>query len=67
MTYKMAQKVYRERHGMTVKTCWIANIKRKLGMTMREAPNRQGSTPTNPCPADVRPKLTAILKELRTT
>lgn len=63
MTYKRAQEVYLERHGKTVKTCWIADIKRKFGTTTHEAWNRQAGEPSNPCPADVRDKLEPILKE----
>ena len=65
MTYQIAQEIYRERHGRTVKTCWIADIKREFGTTTHEAWNRQRGNPTNPCPADVYPKLKAILEDLR--
>lgn len=63
MTYNSVQETYRQRHCKTVKTCWIADIKREFSATTREAWNRQGDIPTNLCPADVRPKLTAIMKE----
>ena len=50
MTYADAQKIYKERHGRTVKTCWIADVKRKHRKTTRQAHNREGPEPKYPCP-----------------
>ena len=33
MSYKQAQELYKERHGKTAKTCWIADVKREHGKT----------------------------------
>lgn len=65
MTYEKAQRIYKKRHGKTVKSCWIADIKRKHGMTKHQSWNRIGPKPKYPCPDDVFPKLEKILKELR--
>lgn len=63
MTYKQAQDAYKKKYGKVVKTCWIADIKREFNPSMKPAPNRLGDTPTNPCPADVYPKLKKIMME----
>ena len=64
VTYEKAQALYRERHGKTVKTCWIADILRKHGRTKRESWNRLGADPKYPCPGSVFTNLEKILKEL---
>lgn len=64
VTYEKAQALYRERHGKTVKTCWIADVLRKHGRTKRKASNRLGAEPKYPCPDNVLLKLEKILKEL---
>ena len=64
VTYAQAQMIYKERHGRTVKTCWIADIKRRHGKTKCQASNRIGPRPKYPCPGDVRPDLERILREL---
>lgn len=64
VTYQQAQTIYKERYGKTVKTCWIADVKRKHGETKRQAHNRIGSKPKYPCPTDVCPNLEKILLEL---
>jgi hypothetical protein len=38
-TYKEIQEDIRQRHHVTVKTCWIDDIKRKHGQTRRIASN----------------------------
>lgn len=64
MTYKQIQAEYRQRYGRTVKTCWIADVKRKHGKTTRVAPNRAGEEPQEPCPAHIFPKLEELMNEL---
>lgn len=64
VTYLQAQMMYKECHGKTVKTCWIADVKRKHGKTKRQAYNRIGSKPKYPCPDDVYPNLEKILLKL---
>ena len=64
VTYTQAQLHYKKRYGKTVKTCWIADIKRKHGETNHKAYNRIGNKPKYPCPDDVFDNLERILKEL---
>ena len=65
MTYEKAQLIYRKRYGKTIKTCWIADVKRKHGKTNHKAPNRIGNKPKYPCPNNVFKDLEKILKELK--
>ena len=64
MSYSIVQSIYQQRYGKTVKTCWIADIKRLHGCIMCIAPNRIRAKPKHPCPESVRPYLEGILKEL---
>ena len=58
-TYKEIQVYVKEQKGYSIKTCWIADMKKQVGMTMRKAPNRYDENfRTNPCPED---KKAAIL------
>lgn len=64
MTYKAIQTEYRRWYGRIVKTCWIADVKRKHGKTRGPAPNRAGAAPQEPCPPDIFPKLEALMQEM---
>lgn len=51
MTYKQIQDLAKKELGRTLKSCWIADVKRKLGMTTRIAYNRISSSKVKyPCP-----------------
>ena len=50
LTYKQIMECVRRRTGRTVKTCWIAEVKRELGLTARVAWNRGQGTGTPPSP-----------------
>lgn len=53
MTYKQIQNKYRSKYGKYIKTCWIADAKRELGLTTRIAPNRfEINSVKHPCPND---------------
>ena len=39
-TYKQIRNRYKRQFGMTIKDCWIADVKRELGLTIRIAYNR---------------------------
>lgn len=57
-TYKQIQEDVRGKHGRTVKTCWIADVKAQHGLPMRVAPNRHSpDTRVHPCPVEVRPLI----------
>ena len=64
VTYEKAQIIYKKRHGKIVKTCWIADVKRKYGKTKHQSWNRIGKKPKHPCPVNILPNLEKILKEL---
>lgn len=63
MNYKAIQIAFYAVYGRTVKSCWIAEVGRKHGKTTRIASNRKGK-PQVECPADVFPKLEALMKEM---
>ena len=51
MTYKMIQKLYATEFKKTIKSCWIADVKRELGKTSRVAHNRLNKESVKyPCP-----------------
>lgn len=53
MTYKKIQSIYFEAFGMTIKTCWIAEVKRDLGLIKRVAHNRISiESIKNTCPTE---------------
>jgi hypothetical protein len=52
-TYKDIQDDIQQRHLVAIKTCWIADVKRKYGKTKRIAPNRLDPLRAKyPCPLD---------------
>jgi hypothetical protein len=52
MTYKTIQNKVKDACGFVPKTCWIADVKEKLGFSVKKAPNRIDSNKRmNPCPA----------------
>ena len=62
MTYKEIQERYKKRYGTVVKTCWIADVKRKKGHAVRLASNRlDKKKPKYPCPAGIFEKLSKII------
>ena len=65
MTYKKIQESYQKLYGATVKSCWIADVKRELGLTTRQAYNRiNGEVAKYPCPTElIRKRLKKIIQE----
>ena len=61
-TYKEIQNHIRERHGFTAKTCWIADIKDRLGLISKQAPNRKGVDRLHPCPKNKESFIIGALK-----
>ena len=50
-TYKEIQSYIRHRYSVTVKTCWIADMKEECGLPLRTAPNRASmERRLHPCP-----------------
>jgi hypothetical protein len=58
-TYKKIQDWVKREFGFQPKTCWIAHCKEICGLSLRNAPNRQGKERVEPCPAE---KQAAIKK-----
>jgi len=58
----MVQDAVRRKHGYTVKTCWIADVKERIGLNPRVEHNRCGPERTNPCPPE---KVAAIVEAFR--
>ncbi len=49
-TYAAIQVDVRGQTGRVPKTCWIADVKVRHGLTTRRAPNRRGEGRVHPCP-----------------
>ena len=62
MTYKQIQETYFSIYDSRIKTCWIADVKRKLGSPVRIAYNRSGKVTKYPCPEDKFEKIAKIIK-----
>lgn len=62
MTYKEIATVYKRLYGKTIKTCWIADVKRNLGIPVRKSPNRIGISIKNSCPAELMERIAQIIK-----
>jgi hypothetical protein len=59
-TYKEIQAYIKRKHGIAVKTCWIAHVKEMCGLNPRIASNRHSlKERVNPCP----PNKVAIIKD----
>ena len=63
MTYTEIQELYKRSFNKTIKTCWIADVKRQLGLTKRKAVNRNNDFVEYPCPDGVKEWLIAVLNE----
>lgn len=52
-TYKEIQEFIKNRYGYSVKTCWIAHMKKVCGLPVKMANNRYSpDSRTHPCPAE---------------
>ncbi len=64
MKYLEIQKKYREQFNVTVKTCWIADVKRELGLITRIAHNRINKDKVKyPCPEAIKKRLIKIITD----
>ena len=62
-TYKDIQEYVKKKYSITVKTCWIADVKRTYGLTNRKSPNRISPNSVKyPCPDKHREKIEDALK-----
>ncbi len=64
MTYKEIQYCYKRHFNKTIKTCWIADVKREMGLTSRIAYNRiNKKTVKYPCPnEEIKRRIKKIIK-----
>lgn len=63
LTYKKIQSIYKEKYGHTIKTCWIADVKRELNIPTRKSFNRIDVDKVKyPCPKEKRERLIDIIK-----
>lgn len=63
-TYRTVQDAVRRDYGFLPKTCWIADVKERMGFPMREAPNRHGADRTYPCPESKREVIAQVIRRL---
>ena len=61
MTYKQIQACYKRHFNKTIKTCWIADVKRQLDFRVRNAYNRQTATILNRCPQHIVGQIAQII------
>lgn len=62
-TVKQIQEYTKSHYGFIAKTCWIADVKEKCGISVKSAWNRENPNERkNPCPADKIEKIKTALK-----
>ena len=66
-TYQQIAECVRYRTGRTVRTCWIAEVKRELGLTTQVAWNRGQGRGTPPCPHLYKEAIRHCLASFRTS
>jgi len=64
-TYKQIQEYVKQRSGVSVKSCWIADVKDAHGLTRGPAHNRQGAQRKYPCPLKYRRIIADALKHFK--
>jgi hypothetical protein len=61
-TYRQIQEYVKSKYGFLPKTCWIADVKERAGLSVGPAWNRRGKTRQVPCPPE---KVRHIMEALR--
>lgn len=57
-TYKQIQEYIKQKHGYTVKSCWIAHMKEVCGLKPKISPNRfSPNSRVHPCPQEKQDDL----------
>lgn len=60
LTYKQIQELYLQRYNNTIQTCWIADVKRSMGMSIRPV---YIDNMTKPCPSkEIRLRIKGIIE-----
>lgn len=63
-TYREIQAEVKVRYGFVPKTCWIADVKERIGQQPRKAPNRQDAERMVPCPPDKVELIASVIRSL---
>ncbi len=64
--YKQIQAYIKEKHGLTVKSCWIAHMKEICGLPVKVSPRRYDVNVRQvPCPEDKQPIIREAFKHFR--
>jgi len=66
VTYKQIQSCYKKHFHRSIKTCWIADVKRQLGHLVRNAHNRKTATIINKCPGHLINQVKQIINGQKT-
>ncbi len=61
-TYKQIQGFIKDRHGVSIQTCWIAHAKELNSLPVRKAHNRNGEERAMPCPSEKLPLIREAFK-----
>jgi len=62
-TYREIQEYIKNKHSISIKTCWIADMKEHHGLNKRVAPNRISTdSKTNPCPDNKKEMISDAFK-----
>ena len=65
-TYKEIQEYVKNKYKVTIKTCWIADIKEKNNLITRNAPNRISQNKRMyPCPVKHKVKIEEAFKHFK--
>lgn len=65
-TYKEIQQYIKKKYSTTIKTCWIADVKRAHGLTKRKSYNRLSPHSVKyPCPDKHHDKIEDALKHFK--
>ena len=62
-TYKEIQEWGKRDLGVIIQTCWIAEVKREMGLTKGAAPNRGLGDYAKPCPPKYKSAIREYLSE----
>lgn len=62
--YEDIQKWVKDNYGISIKTCWIADIKEQCGLPLKEAQNRKIEDRQEPCPQKHKAKIIEAFESL---
>ena len=62
-TYKEIQATVKSKYGVVPKTCWIADVKEKMGLPVKRSHRRTGVR-LHPCPEAKQKYIEEVIREL---